>query len=482
MNCHEPCWVEPDLFLMADQNLVEKAERAEFTVCQMEKHPEPVLLPEQPWEGGDGKHPGTVQQDPIDGSVLFDPAENQFHCWYRIHSRLATVSNVGYAVSRDGFHWEKPPLGLVPWEQSPKNNLVPLCVPPVKSHHLSGVVPNYLPELPARLIATVYSHFDDPIYTSGITFLLSQDGFRWQPHFPPTLPLDGDAHCLMWDPANRCYLCTTRSYQHFHLIRRLQLKGMHHLRNKRHIALARSRDLVHWTPMVTVLEADEKDPENAELYLMYIVPYGNAYLGLVQLFYPDKTMTYGPLEMFLSFSRNGLDWVRVDRKRPILPRGAPGEWDSAHVTICTNVPHPEGKRLRFWYGGKNTEHWQAGNAGMGTATLRRDGFACWQAGDEEGCLTTVPLTVNWATWLFLNVEAPRGQVQVEILEAETFQPLKGTSRKDCRPISGDELRAPVIFGPERGSFIRHTGRIRLRFYLRQARLYAFKCPNVKIAA
>ncbi|MCM8770029.1 MAG: hypothetical protein NC911_10275, partial [Candidatus Omnitrophica bacterium] len=182
-----------------------------------------------------------------------------------------------------------------------------------------------------------------------------------------------------------------------------------------------------------------------------------------------------------AFSRDGLNWLRVDRKRPILPRGGPGTWDSAHVTICTNLPYPEGKNLRFWYGGKNTEHWQAGNAALGTATLRRDGFACWQAGSEEGCLTTVPLEMNWATWLFLNVEAVRGEVRVEILDAETMMPLKGTSRQECQPITGDEVRAPVIFGKERGTFIRYTGRVRIRFFLKQARLFAFKAPNLKIS-
>ncbi len=482
MNIREFSWVEEDLFLMADTNLIEKSENAKFSVCQMDKHPEPVLVPEQLWEGGDGKNPSPVQQDPLDGSILYDLEQELFHCWYRIHSRLSTASDVGYAISKNGLHWEKPFVGLVPFGSSLKNNLIPICVPPIKTNHLSGVVPNHVAGIQASLIATVYSHFDDPIYPSGITFLLSEDGFRWQPHFPPVLPLDGDAHCLMWDPHQQCYLCTTRSYQHFQVLTRLQLKGMHQLRKKRHIALARSRDLIHWTPMVTVLEADENDPENAELYLMYIIPYGNAYVGLVLLFYPDRTMTFGPLEVFLCFSRDGLVWQRVDRKTPILARGQPGSWDQSHVTVCPGVPYPEGERMRFWFGGKNTEHWQAGYAGMGTATLRRDGFACWQAGSDEAVLTTVPLQVNWATWLFLNVDATSGQVQVEIVDADTGKPLQGTSRKDCQVITGNHLRAPVVFGKERGSFVRHTGRIRLNFYLRKARLYSFKCPNVKISS
>ncbi len=36
---------------------------------------------------------------------------------------------------------------------------------------------------------------------------------------------------------------------------------------------------------------------------------------------------------------------------------------------------------------------------------------------------------------------------------------------------------PVVYGGRRGTFIRHTGTVRFRFHLRNARLYAFKAPN-----
>ncbi|MDD3928055.1 MAG: hypothetical protein PHT33_15535 [bacterium] len=474
----EQHWAEPDLYLMADEALVESAENAVFRICPMEKAPEPVLVPDMPWEGGDGSVQRPVQQDPLDGSVLYDPQLKRFHLWYRTHNRLASKSIVCYACSEDGLHWVKPSVGAIDYEGSYDNNMLKMRVPPVLNDHLCTVVPNYVAGLDAKLIATVYSKYNDPIYPGGITFLSSRNGIDWEPHFPPMLPIDGDAHCLMWDPRNECYICTTRSAAYSGTINRLRQAGYDNLKSKRHVAIARSRDLVHWTPMVTVLEADDKDPENAQLYIMYVIPYGHAYIGLVQLFYMSRDMTYGPLDVHLVISRNLTDWVRVGDRTPILPRGEKGSWDHADVTICAGTPHPEGDRMRFWYGGKDTEHWQAGNGALGTATLRRDGFACWEAGDTEGCITTVPLDMHWATWPFLNVEAPDGEVRMEIIDAETYEPVRGVSRDDCLPITGNHLRAMVEFKEGRGNFIRHAGKVRFRFYLRRARLYAFKAPNI----
>ena len=493
MNVQEPCYADPTLFLMADEDLVESAENAAFRICPMDKAPEPVLAPTQPWEGGDGASPRPVQQDPVVGSVLYDPAEQRFHLWYTAHNNLLSRTSpfapslvpdrapaVCYATSRDGLLWEKPALRLVAYEQSLENNILPSPGPPVKTESMGVVVLNRVPGLPGRLIRSAWSEFDDPVYPTGITFLASEDGFHWTPHFPPVLPLDGDAHCLVWDWHHQCYVCTTRSFVHNREVAWFRRRGLPHLKQKRHIAVARSRDLVHWTPMLPVLEADDRDPENAQLYQMYVLPYGHGYAGFVQLFYMDETMTYGPLDVQLAFSRDLMNWRRVGDRAPILPRGPSGAWDQSHVSLCANPPHPEGLRLRFWYGGKDTEHWQSGNGALGTATLRRDGFACYEAGARWGVVTTAPMEMQWATKPFVSVDAARGEVRVEIVDAETRKPLEGAGREDCVPIQGDDALLPVRYGARRGTWVRHAGRVRFRIHLRQARLYALKAPHCRL--
>jgi len=62
-------------------------------------------------------------------------------------------------------------------------------------------------------------------------------------------------------------------------------------------------------------------------------------------------------------------------------------------------------------------------------------------------------------------------------------PLDRVTKADCEPIRGDNTRALVNFPAtpgnffDRGNFLRFAQDIRLRFYLRNARLYAFKLSN-----
>jgi len=86
------------------------------------------------------------------------------------------------------------------------------------------------------------------------------------------------------------------------------------------------------------------------------------------------------------------------------------------------------------------------------------------------------------TWLIVNVDASDGEMTAEITDSDG-NPLEGVMRADCEPIRGDHTRAVVNFraGPgdyfHRGNFLRFGQDIRFRFYLRNAKLYAFKAPN-----
>jgi hypothetical protein len=492
-----PFYAEPDLFLCVDDALIASSDNVTQEFCPLKKHPKPVLQLTSPWEGGDGNKPGKTASDPVACSILYDRQLSQYTAWYNTANRqLAPIvdpalgnsarlirpegSTVCLATSKDGLTWEKPALGQVPFQGSYANNMLHVAVPPVQSDHLSTVAPNFLPGAPCPLVGSIYSTFDDPLYKTGITQMHSPDGVSWTPHFPPTLPLDGDAHCLMWDPNRQIYLCTSRSAQHARIIARLKSGPYPQLPNKRHIALAMSRDLKHWTPMLDILEADEKDPENAQLYMMYIVPYGHTYLGFVELFYMAPGMLRGPLEMQMALSTDLINWRRIGNRQPFIPRGPKGAWDAGHTLITTNPPFPEGNNLRFWFGGKNTEHWQAGASALSTGTIRRDGFGCWHAGTQTGTITTKPFNVKWATWPMLNIHAPKGQVKMEIL-AENGQPVPGCSAQDCNPLTGDHLRAQVTFNSKFQSFVRHTGKVQFRFHLKNARLYAFKAQNATLA-
>jgi len=485
-------WAEPDLYLMADADLVESAKNAVRRLCPIEKHGEPVIVPDKAWEGVREGRKADSLQDPFYGVVLFDPAERIFRCWYNAYDRNVSRANVPplcnqgssccYAASPDGIAWEKPIVGRVLYENSYANNIVRFmdraakADPSVLAEQAWSIFPYSAPGSEDRFAASLYTAYDDPLYARGITVCFSPDGLDWRMQFPPVLPIDGDCHSMCWDPAGKCFLATTRSHQHTNLCRRWGRPW------KRHVALARSRDLFHWTPMQTVLEADEGDPEDAQLYMMYIVPYGHAYLGQVLVFFTHEMV----LEHQLALSRDLERWQRVGDRRPILARGEEGSWDSKHVALTNNPPHPEGDRMRYWYAGKDAPHYQAGYGALGTGTLRRDGFVCYEAGAAEGVVTTIPVRVAGSTTLTLNVDATDGEASVEMIDGQG-KPIEGCTRKECAPIRGDHVRAVVNFeaGPgryfDRGNFFRFPDQIRFRFYLRNARLYAFKAPHLEPA-
>lgn len=482
-------WADPALHLMADEEIIASSKNAVRRLCQMEKDREPVIRPDKPWEGANPDGTADTLQDPFYATVLYDPAEKMFKCWYRMFNRyLSRVyakgivnqgSELAYAVSPDGINWEKPEIGQVLYNGSLANNMMRTISDydnstDANADAIGPVMPYAAVGSEDRFVCPIHSSFDDPIYEKGITVCFSPDGINWRMYYPPVLPLDGDCHSLMADPLNKCYLMTTRSSAHANLCARWGHPW------KRHIALAKSRDLLHWTPMQTVLEADDQDPEDTQLYKMYIVPYGSGYIAYLLMFYAH-TMT---LDTQLVYSRDLMNWQRVGERVPFVPMGPEGSWDSKHTTLTDNPPFPEGNKMRFWYGGADAPHYQAGYGAMGTGTLRQDGFVCWEAGDEEAIIETVPLTTRGATWISLNADAAGGEIKVEVID-EDGNPLKGLSKDDCELVTGDHVRTLVKFkaGPgeyfDRGNFIRLYGQwVRYRFYLKNAKLYAFHSPNL----
>lgn len=482
-------WADPALYTMADEEIIETSKNAVRKLCQIEKEPDPVLKPDQPWEGCEADGSATTLQDPFYATVLYDPSDELFKCWYRMFNRYLTRvyspgfanqgSELAYAVSEDGINWEKPILGQVLYQGSYDNNMLRVindsdAATDREGDGIGPVIPLAMPNSKDRFACSIHSRFDDPIYEKGITMSFSPDGINWRMHYPPVLPLDGDCHSVSIDPLNKQYIITSRSAAHAHLCQRWK-HGW-----GRHIAIGVSRDLIHWTPLRTVIEADEQDPEDTQLYKMPVIPYGHAYIGYLLMFY-SHTMT---LETQLAVSRDLLNWQRVGDRIPILPKGPKGSWDSAHTTITDNPPHPEGDRMRFWYGGADAPHYQAGYGAMGTGTLRQDGFVCYEAGDKEAVLTTRPFVCKGATWLTVNVDAKGGKLEAEVID-EDGNPLEALSRKDCMAVKGDHVRALVRFkaGPgqffDRGTFMRFYGKkVRYRFYMKNAKLYAIHSPNI----
>jgi hypothetical protein len=131
-----------------------------------------------------------------------------------------------------------------------------------------------------------------------------------------------------------------------------------------------------------------------------------------------------------------------------------------------------GDKLYFYVRGRAKDPTGGhGNGSTGLATLRRDGFASLEAGQEGGTLTTRPVTFK-GKYLFVNLEAPQGELRAEVLDREgkVIQPF---TLANCNPGSADKTLVRVTWqGAEDLSAL--SGRqVRFRFHLRNGGLYAF---------
>ena len=72
----------------------------------------------------------------------------------------------------------------------------------------------------------------------------------------------------------------------------------------------------------------------------------------------------------------------------------------------------------------------------------------------------------------MNLQAPRGRLQVEILD-EQGVPFGPFSRQNCLPVSGDSTLSQVVW-KEGADLSRLAGRpVRFRFHLTNGKLYSF---------
>ena len=110
---------------------------------------------------------------------------------------------------------------------------------------------------------------------------------------------------------------------------------------------------------------------------------------------------------------------------------------------------------------------------IGLATLRVDGFASIDAGYDGGWVSTRPLTLGGDT-LSMNVVSDYGEARVEVLD-EAGKPVAGFTEADCIPVSADSLDARIEWAGGRSVSELGDTTVKLKFRLKNARLYSYRC-------
>ena len=426
----------------------------------------------------------------VKSAPIWDPQEKIWKLWSTA-SRVPGCS--AYWESKDGLHWYKPVVGQVEYQGSRENNYVSVQLKDRRFGPVKVVYDPTDPDPGRRYKAA------NPPWGFGV----SPDGVNWKGI--DISVWNEDTFAFSFDEQNHLFVLTVRE------------GGM----NDRRVLLTTSEDFEQWTEHELIFRADELDQEiarqeierrfadptlqapefnvpetyNAQVYEMGVFRYESRYIGLPMMFYrsgqfppdwegfdemnlPERIMGYvrrsgdwtGVHVVQLTSSRDLRHWQRLGDREPFI---GPSRLDSgAYDTLCIGCPHypaVRGDELWFYYPGiKSYAYVSLAKRDAGAiclAVLRRDGFISLDAGEEGGTILTKPFTLPDGK-LFVNVDAPGGELRAEMLDPDAK--VIATSA----PLKGDLLREKVRWA--QGNLEALQGQqVALRLTLHKGSLYSY---------
>ena len=248
-----------------------------------------------------------------------------------------------------------------------------------------------------------------------------------------------------------------------------------------------------------VLAADEEDDPDSDIYYNAATIYEEAadtYLMFTTHFRhfspdrhpfvkpprPGRWEDFGPLEVQLAVSRDGIRWSRPSRDA-YFPVGLPDEWDRWYTVMGPGVVR-RGNYLYHYYNSSGRlhdgailraeyEHTAKQLGGIGVIRQRLDGFMSADADHNGGWLTTPILTFT-GNRLRMNIDTgAMGTAFVELRDANN-EPIPGHTLADCEEIGGNFIDQTVHWkgDPDVGSLRGQPVRVHIR--MKRTKLYAFQ--------
>ena len=456
---------------------------------QPEKHEaNPILTPETEVELNHGFCPTAA---PFSDGCFYDPKDKLFKLYYM----AGWFDGVALATSKDGIHWERPALDVVPG-----TNLV-LNPGQLRRDGVSVWLDHDASDRSERFKMYYWARTGDigAKLTGGAGYILtSADGIHWD--WRGETGETGDNSTMFYNPFRDVWSFTMRKYG-----RALPPWAGQHDWNGRPRGRARSyweagdflSALGDWSGHNPVfwLGADKLDHKRPDypigrvpqIYKVNAVGYESLMLGLIQPHYgpPNNVCAEEGFpkltELQLAFSRDGFHWDRSSRDTFIGATLEDESWERAYIHSVGGVCNVVGDKLYFYYtafqgdqSNRNPNpHWNGmyANASTGLAVLRRDGFASLDAGEQEGVLLTRPLRFT-GEYLFLNLESLNGELRVEVCE-EGGKAIPGFSRDECLPITADSTKNKVEWRNRDSLESIAEMPVRFKFYVANSKLYAF---------
>jgi hypothetical protein len=447
-----------------DDTYIAHHERISREWMETRVFPEPSIKAENPWDS---------RVVCLFGTVFSIPGEG-----YRMYYSSMTNGrdqDVLVAVSKDGYSWKRPDLGLVDWEGRKNNNIS--FAPERHMDSPSIIYEKEDPQYPYKMITFENSSkgkwgeaSDFGLYVYG-----SPDGLTWEPLSPEVRLKAGDRTNVMPTKPDGKYVIYTRNWD------------MMKTEGKRVIYRSESENFLDWSEPVVVLEPDLEDPPDVEFYGMSVFERHGWFFGLLE-YWHSATDT---LETHLAISRDGKKWMRPNKRKPFI---APTyDWNLKWSSCASNGPMIINDEMIFYFGGRWVGHNRRNSEEhgvIGQASLPIDQFCALEA-SAEGEFITVP--IMWPGGeLELNADTRQsfvshqghinGQIKVEVLDADG-QPMNGWCGDQCATFQGNthgmrKLNSGEVQWANGKKMNDLKGQvIRIRFMMKHARLFTFEAKS-----
>lgn len=432
--------------MLIDDYLVERLENARFEINRPERREE-VLRFQKPWEGR--------------GSLACSAFrhEGQVYLYYRgypdgadDHSALQTAC---LALSGDGTVFKRAGINRIAYGENKRNNIV----------WMGPEAHNFIPFYDANPACKPEDRFKaiaGTLALGGLFALSSADGIAWRKMSEQPVITQGAFDSLntaFYDAAAGLYRCYSRYW----------LDG--DFAGLRAIQSCVSADFLHWSDPVPNRYNGGDNTEH--LYTNAAAPVPGAQHMLVMFpmrFVPDRKKVEshpgkGVSDAVFFSSRDGVHWSDPFQTAWIPPSLDERTWTQRNFITASGIVET-GDAFSLYV----EERYMWDNCAIVRYEVPKFRFGCVCADARGGFLLTRPLVPGAAGLMINYATSAAGALSVAAVEPDG-KTIDGFGFEQCGELYGNELEKEVRWGGKPFGALR--GReIRLRFMLRDARLYA----------
>jgi hypothetical protein len=401
-------------------------------------------------------------------------ARNRYRMWYECYDvegwPTADDTSFCYAESSDGITWIKPELGLFRYQDAPNTNILFRQIGPEGSRsRVHGacvfIDPTAPPESRYKAVSQgIFASLGTPPHR--VAGMYSADGLTWKRYPDPICDIFADSqYSAFWDDSRGEYV----------LYGRVSGRG-------RALGRSSSDDFSFFDPLTLVLQTDEADPPDSDVYNPAAIKY--AYAPNIYLKFPSLYQHASEsLDIRIAVSRDGITWTWPEQDQPYISLGEPGKFDGGSLYMGQGILRV-GDELFQYYGGSPLKHNESqlenlvlpGNSRSYSRVISRlDGFVSVEPEKEDTAASFVtPPLLFQGNILKLNVKVrDGGYVRVGLFD-ENGTPVSGKTMDDCEVITGDHIDTLVRWNSGGDITARADKPTRLHIEIYNASLFAFR--------